>query len=194
MRGNRREKTRLLEQGERQYPGFWTDFLNTALAFLLIAGAAVLVLMFVGRAAIVNGNSMQPTLQNGDLLLVQRLGYQDPQRFDIVVFDSGDGQGTLYIKRIMGLPGETVQVADGMLLIDGEPLADSYGLEPMDSGGIAEIPLTLGADEYFVLGDNRNNSGDSRSQAVGPVSRDQIVGKAIFRFWPLWNLGVLRHQ
>ena len=182
------------EEEERRYPGFWADFLNTALAFLLIAGAAVLILMFVGRVAIVNGNSMQPTLQNGDLLLVQRLGYQEPQRFDIVVFDSGDGQGTLYIKRVMGLPGETVQVADGILLVNGEPLEESYGLEPMDSGGIAETPLTLGADEYFVLGDNRNNSGDSRSQAVGPVSREQIVGKALFRFWPLWNLGLLRHQ
>lgn len=194
MRGDRKKKTRLPEQEDRQYPGFWTDFRNTALAFLLMAGAAVLILMFVGRTAIVNGNSMQPTLQNGDLLLVQRMGYQEPQRFDIVVFDSGDGQGTLYIKRVMGLPGETVQVVDGILLINGEPLEESYGLEPMDSGGIAEIPLTLGEDEYFVLGDNRNNSGDSRNQAVGPVSRDQIVGKALFRFWPLWNLGFLRHQ
>ena len=160
-----------------------------------MAGAAALVvLLFVGQVAVVNGNSMQPNLHDGDLLIVQKLGYQSPQRFDIVVFDSQDGSGTLYIKRVMGLPGETVQVADGVLLVNGEPLDEAYGLEPMASAGIAAEPLTLGADEYFVLGDNRNNSGDSRSDSVGPVQKDWIVGKALFRFWPVNEMGLLRHQ
>ncbi len=194
MKKNRRGEGRELEVLGRRYPRFWEDFLNTAIVFLLIAAVALLILMFVGRVAVVNGESMQPNLHDGDLLIVQKLGYRNPQRFDIVVFDSGDERGTLYIKRVMGLPGETVQVADGAIWINGQKLEEDYGLEPMDSAGIAAEPLTLGENEYFVLGDNRNNSGDSRSASVGPVHRDQIVGKALLRFWPVNEIGLLRHQ
>ncbi len=194
MKKNRRGGEPEAEAQGRRYPRFWEDFLNTAIVFLLIAAAALLILMFVGRVAVVNGASMQPNLHDGDLLIVQKLGYQNPQRFDIVVFDSQDGSGTLYIKRVMGLPGETVQVADGAIWINGQRLEEDYGLEPMDSAGIAAEPLTLGEDEYFVLGDNRNNSGDSRSSSVGPVQREQIVGTALLRFWPLNEVGLLRHQ
>lgn len=178
----------------REYPGFVEDFLNTAIVFLLVSAAAVLILLFIGRAAIVNGDSMQPTLHNGDMLIVQKVAYQHPKRFDIIVFDSLDGKGTLFIKRVIGLPGETVQIADGVITIDGEVLEEHYGMEPMEAAGLASEPFVLGEEEYFVLGDNRNNSGDSRSASVGAVKQDQIAGKAFFRFWPLKDMGLLQHQ
>ena len=110
------------------------------------------------------------------------------------MFDSLDGKGTLFIKRVIGLPGETVQIADGVITIDGEVLEEHYGMEPMEAAGLASEPFVLGEEEYFVLGDNRNNSGDSRSASVGAVKQDQIAGKAFFRFWPLKDMGLLQHQ
>ena len=118
--------------------------MNTAIVFLLVSAAAVLILLFIGRAAIVNGDSMQPTLHNGDMLIVQKVAYQHPKRFDIIVFDSLDGKGTLFIKRVIGLPGETVQIADGVITIDGEVLEEHYGMEPMEAAGLAAEPFVLG--------------------------------------------------
>lgn len=178
----------------REYPGFVEDLLNTATFFLLISAAAVLILLFLGRAAIVSGDSMQPTLNDGDMLIVQKIAYRHPRRFDIIVFDPLDGRGTLFIKRVIGLPGETVQILDGAVAIDGKILEEDYGMEPMEEAGLAAVPLVLGEDEYFVLGDNRNNSGDSRSASVGAVKLDQIAGKALFRFWPPADMGLLPHQ
>lgn len=193
MRRRRREE-RPERVAKREYPGFVEDLLNTAIAFFLVSAAAVLILLFIGRAAIVNGDSMQPMLHDGDMLIVQKIAYHHPKRFDIVVFDSLDGRGTLFIKRIIGLPGETVQIQDGVITIDGEVLEEDYGLEPMRDAGIAAESISLGEEEYFVLGDNRNNSGDSRSASVGAVKQEQIEGKALFRFWPLGDSGLLKHQ
>ena len=159
--------------------------MNTAIVFLLVSAAAVLILLFIGRAAIVNGDSMQPTLHNGDMLIVQKVAYQHPKRFDIIVFDSLDGKGTLFIKRVIGLPGETVQIADGVITIDGEVLEEHYGMEPMEAAGLAAEPFVLGEEEYFVLGDNRNHSKDSRLwKTSNYVTWDELVGKAFFRYYP----------
>ncbi|WP_434311696.1 signal peptidase I [Hominifimenecus sp. rT4P-3] len=190
----RRREERPERAEKREYPGFVEDLLNTAIAFLLVSAAAVLILLFIGRAAIVNGDSMQPMLHDGDMLIVQKIAYHHPKRFDIVVFDSLDGRGTLFIKRVIGLPGETIQIQDGEITIDGEILEEDYGLEPIKNAGIASDPISLGEEEYFVLGDNRNNSGDSRSVSVGAVKQEQIEGKALFRFWPLGDSGLLKHQ
>jgi signal peptidase I len=92
------------------------------------------------------------------------------------------------------MPGETVQIKDGMVYIDGEMLQESYGKEVMEYAGVASEPVELGSDEYFVLGDNRNNSSDSRDPSVGNVNRDQIIGKAFIRIWPLNQFGILKHQ
>ena len=101
---------------------------------------------------------------------------------------------TYYIKRIIGLPGETVQIADGTIYINGEVLEESYGREVMQDPGIAAEPITLGEDEYFVLGDNRNQSSDSRDPSVGLIHRDEIIGRAWLRIWPLNSFGILKHQ
>ena len=101
---------------------------------------------------------MEATLHDGDNLIVDKLSYRfrDPKRFEIIVFPYRYKENTYYIKRIIGLPGETVQVKDGYVYIDGEKLDENYGLEVMEDAGIAAEPIELGEDEYFVLGDNRN--------------------------------------
>lgn len=131
-----------------------------------------------------NGRSMDDTLHDGDRLTIDKLSYayEDPRRYDIIAFRPKGSPEELYIKRIIGLPGETVQIDDaGNIFIDGELLEENYGKETILNPGGAAWPITLGDDEYFVLGDNRNNSRDSRNlDHVGKVARDTIIGKVLF--------------
>ena len=162
----------------------------------VVAVASILVITFVGQRTIVDGDSMLTTLHDGDNLWVDKLSFhfRDPQRYEIIVFPYQYKQNTYYIKRIIGLPGETVQVKDGYVYIDGEKLDEHYGNEPMSNPGIAAEPIELGEDEYFVLGDNRNHSSDSRDPKVGILKRKDLVGRAWIRIWPLNRLGVIRHE
>ena len=139
---------------------------------------------------------METTLSDGDQLIVDKISYRfrDPKRYDIVVFPYQYEENTYYIKRIIGLPGETVQIVDGYVYIDGEKLDEHYGNEVMLDPGIAEEPITLGDDEYFVLGDNRNNSQDSRAANVGVIHRKDLLGRAWIRIWPLSEFGVIKHE
>ena len=120
--------------------------------------------------------------------------FKDPVRYDIIVFPYQYEENTFYIKRIIGLPGETVQIAEGEIYINGEVLRETYGREVIQDPGMAAEPITLGEDEYFVLGDNRNASSDSREPSVGVIHRDDIVGRAWIRIWPLNKAGILKHQ
>lgn len=155
-----------------------------------------LIVHFVGVRTEVIGTSMTPTLENGDNLIVEKLSYRfgDPQRYDIIVFPYPENPKKHYIKRIIGLPGETVQIMDGYVYINGELLDESYGNAVMNNAGVAAEPVVLGSDEYFVLGDNRNNSEDSRYAAVGNIKRSDIAGRAWVRIWPFKSFGVLKHQ
>ena len=159
------------------------EFLNTAIYLLCVLGAVWLVITFVGQRTEVEGASMENTLHNGDNLIVDKLSYRfhDPERFDIIVFPFQYQANTYYIKRIIGLPGETVQIMeDGSIYINGEKLEESYGrevIQPETIGRAAE-PIVLGEEEYFVMGDNRNNSSDSRTDIVGNIKREDIIGKA----------------
>ena len=101
---------------------------------------------------------------------------------------------TYYIKRIIGLPGETVQVIDGYMYINGKKLDEHYGAEVMEDPGIAAEPIKLGDDEYFVLGDNRNHSSDSRVASVGVLTRDMLIGRAWVRIYPFNKIGVIKHE
>ena len=175
------------------------ELLNTAIYLLCVLGAVWLVITFVGQRTEVEGASMENTLHNGDNLIVDKLSYRfhDPERFDIIVFPFQFQDNTYYIKRIIGLPGETVQIMDdGSIYINGEKLEENYGMEvikPEIIGRAAE-PIELGDDEYFVMGDNRNNSSDSRTDMVGNIKRENIIGKAWLRIWPVSDFGVLQHQ
>lgn len=172
------------------------EVISTALYLIAVVVLTVLFVQFVGQRTHVNGDSMNATLYDGDNLIVDKISYRftDPERFDIIVFPYRYEEDTFYIKRIIGMPGETVEVRDGMIYIDGELLQETYGTEVMQYAGIAGTPVELGEDEYFVLGDNRNNSSDSRDPSVGNIHKDQIVGKAFLRIWPLNKFGVLKHQ
>ena len=175
------------------------EFLNTAIYLLCVLGAVWIVITCVGQRTEVEGASMENTLHNGDNLIVDKLSYRfhDPERFDIIVFPFQYQSNTYYIKRIIGLPGETVQIMeDGSIYINGEKLEESYGREVIkpETIGRAADPIVLGEDEYFVMGDNRNNSSDSRTDMVGNIKREDIIGKAWLRIWPLSDFGVLKHQ
>ena len=167
------------------------------LYILIIVGLTYLIITFVGQRTRVSGSSMETTLSDGDNLIVDKLSYrfQEPKRYDIIVFPYQHEENTYYIKRIIGLPGETVQVIDGHVYIDNEILSsDVYGAEVMDSPGIASEPVVLGEDEYFVLGDNRNHSSDSRDPSVGVLKREYLIGRAWVRIYPFDRLGVIRHE
>lgn len=175
------------------------ELLNTAIYLLCVLGAVWLVITFVGQRTEVEGASMENTLHNGDNLIVDKLSYRfhDPERFDIIVFPFQFQDNTYYIKRIIGLPGETVQIMDdGSIYINGEKLEENYGMEVIkpETIGRAAEPIELGDDEYFVMGDNRNNSNDSRTDMVGNIKRENIIGKAWLRIWPVSDFGVLQHQ
>lgn len=175
------------------------ELLNTAIYLLCVLGAVWLVITFVGQRTEVEGASMENTLHNGDNLIVDKLSYRfhDPERFDIIVFPFQFQDNTYYIKRIIGLPGETVQIMDdGSIYINGEKLEENYGMEVIkpETIGRAAEPIELGDDEYFVMGDNRNNSSDSRTDMVGNIKRENIIGKAWLRIWPVSDFGILQHR
>jgi len=175
------------------------EILSTGIYLLVVLAITYLIIAYVGQRTEVNGNSMQPTLNDGDNLIVDKISYRlrDPERFDIIVFPFVYKESTYYIKRIIGLPGETVQIdEEGNIYINGEILQESYGREIIkeEHRGIAANPITLGEDEYFVMGDNRNNSSDSRLPEVGNIKRDQIIGRAWVRIWPLKDIEMIAHQ
>ncbi len=175
------------------------DILSTGIYLLIVLLITYLVIVFVGQRTEVSGDSMEPTLSDGDNLIVDKISYRfrDPQRFDVIVFPFKYQKDTYYIKRIIGLPGETVMIdKSGNIYIDGEILVESYGREiiNMNKIGLAAEPITLGPDEYFVLGDNRNHSSDSRVVEVGNIKRDEIIGRAWLRIWPLGKFGFVSHQ
>ena len=171
--------------------------LGYILYILVIIGLTWMIVTFVGQRTRVSGQSMETTLQDGDNLIVDKISYRfhDPSRYDIIVFPYKYEENTFYIKRIIGLPGETVQVKDGYTYINGKKLtSDIYGREVMDEPGIAEEPIKLGSDEYFVLGDNRNHSQDSRDPYVGVLKRSDLMGRAFIRIYPLNKFGVITHE
>ena len=156
--------------------------------------AFVFVWYFGQRVAVV-GDSMNPILNNGDIALVNRIVYDAtaPKRGDIIVFKpKGNENSHYYIKRIIGLPGEKVQILEGEIYIDGEKLEEDYGVSEITDPGIAAEEIELDGNEFFVLGDDRENSEDSRMAAVGNVKRSYIYGKAWFVISPWENFGFVR--
>ncbi|EEP28292.1 signal peptidase I [Shuttleworthella satelles] len=173
------------------------EVLSTILYLALVILAAYLIVTFVGQRTEVNGSSMENTLDNGDNLIVDKISYRlgSPKRFDIVVFPYPQNPSTYFIKRVIGLPGETVRIdSSGKIYINGQVLEENFGREVISNPGLAQEPIKLGEDQYFVLGDNRNNSMDSRDSRVGLISGKSMVGKAFLRIWPLNKFGLVRHS
>ena len=172
------------------------EILGWVVYILIVVCATYLIVTYVGQRTKVSGDSMLNTLHNEDNLIVDKISYRfrDPKRYEIIVFPYRYAEDTYYIKRIIGLPGETVQIIDGYVYINGEKLDESYGREVMENPGNAAEPITLGEDEYFVLGDNRNHSSDSRESNVGVLHRDELIGRAWVRIWPLDSIGVISHE
>ena len=177
------------------------ELLDTSIYLLVVLVLTYLVITFVGQRTEVSGSSMETTLSHGDNLIVDKLSYcfHEPERFDIIVFPFQYQEDTYYIKRIIGMPGETVRIdEEGTIYIGDEDgvrvLEESYGMETIQFPGRAYEEVELGEDEYFVLGDNRNNSTDSRMPEVGNIHRSDIIGRAWVRIWPFDKFGVLKHQ
>ena len=136
-----------------------------------------------GKRVSMIGDSMKPEIANGDITLVNRISYGifGPGRGDVIAFQpNGNENSHYYIKRVVGLPGETIEFKDGALLVNGKKIKERYSATEIEDVGIVEEPITLGSKEYFVLGDDRGSSEDSRFADVGNVKRDEIAGQVWF--------------
>ena len=153
------------------------------------------VLTFIAQNNQVRGTSMQPTVYENDTVIVNKFIYrfQDPSRGDIIVFPMQEnGKEVYYIKRIIGLPGDVVDIRDGQVYVNDILMEEDYiTVETTAVDGQVVFPITVPENEYFVLGDNRPVSKDSRWLSIGTISRDEIVGKASLRVWPFDSIGVL---
>lgn len=148
---------------------------------------AFVAVWYFGQRVSTVGDSMSPVLRNGDVVLVNRIVYNatTPKRGDVIVFKpKGNENDHYYIKRIVGLPGETIEIIENRVYIDGERLEEDYETTNIDDVGVVDEKLKLAGDEYFVLGDNREQSEDSRDADVGNVKREYIYGKAWFVITP----------
>jgi signal peptidase I len=173
-------------RGGRRFVRFLREVLETVLPAILIA---VLINIFVGQATRVDGQSMEPNLYSEQRLVVEKLSYRfhGPERFDIVVLKMPEQSDTMLIKRVVGLPGETVEIRDGGVYIDGERLKEPFTDEETQPGRFGEV--TVPPLHIYVLGDNRDRSNDSRS--FGPVPIDNVVGRAWLSYWPPEQVGLV---
>jgi signal peptidase I len=164
---------------------------------IIIYSCLYLIPTYVMQRTIVDGPSMENTLHNEEQLIVEKISYHldELKRFDIIVFyPHGRKSEEYYVKRIIGLPGETIQIKGSDIYIDGEVLKEDYGKDPITYAGLAAEPIVLGEDEYFVMGDNREVSLDSRYEEVGVVKKENIGGRAVLRIWPLKKFGLITHN
>lgn len=164
-------------------------FLEYAVYLFIIVCGLFLVPKYVLEKVSVDGTSMEASLFDGEHVLIEKVSryFDGPERFEIVVFTKNHGTYTkTYIKRVIGLPGESVQIIGDRIFINGEEISEDFGKDPMDYAGIASEPILLGEDEYFVLGDNRLVSVDSRDAKIGAVTKDELDGVVFLRVSP-WS-------
>jgi signal peptidase I len=174
-----------------QYGNFRQTLREIVETILLIGVIYTLVNLACARF-VVEGPSMQPNFHTGQFLVVSRVNYMlaDPQRGDVAVFHYPNNPQEDYIKRVIGLPGDTVEIRDTFVYVNGVQLDEPYINEPCTASSCRNNTWELGTDEYFMMGDNRNHSSDSR--AFGAVNRQFIVGEALIRYWPPQDWGIIQ--
>lgn len=161
--------------------------------FIFIIVGILFIRKYIVQHVVVDGSSMNNCMFNNDHLLIEKVSYRfkTPERFDIVVFEPYLDDESYFVKRIIGLPGEKVRISDGKIYINDTLLEESYGVDDtIANSGIANSSIYLESDEYFVLGDNRELSLDSRDSRVGNISGSRIVGKALVDVWPPKNFKI----
>ena len=166
--------------------------IRTIVNIILVVSTAWFIVYSFLNQTIVSGNSMSPVLEANDMCLVNRLIYDlgGPERYDIILFERND-TGKPNIKRVVGLPGESVQISAGLIYIDGEPVKDDR-IGVVALSGVANNAVELGPDEYFVIGDNADSSEDSRFSNIGNIKKSSIRGKIWFRIKPFNNFGIIK--
>lgn len=185
----RERQEKLLDTRKRKHRRLLREI---ALYVALFTFCIYILPTYLIQKTFVDGPSMENSLYNGDTLLVDKVTYHftSPKRFDVIVFyPQNNHDSEYYVKRIIGLPGETVQIVGSTIYINNEPLEEFYGKDAISYAGLASDPIVLGEEEYFVLGDNRTVSLDSRYVEVGKVTKESIAGRPIFRIWPLDEFG-----
>ncbi|MEG1457973.1 MAG: signal peptidase I [Acetivibrio sp.] len=172
----------------------WKEYLIYVVVFILIA---IVMPKYVLGKTVVDGKSMETTLKDKEWLLTDKLTYRfrQPKRFDVVVFNSPEEKGEYWVKRVIGLPGETIQILDGKVCINGKNLkGEHYGNASIDYTGVASAPYRIPEGTYFLMGDNRveDHSWDSRYEEVGTISEKDIWGKVFFRIRPMKRIGKVK--
>ena len=186
----RRKGLTFYQKKKKLNPNLIKDVFEMFIGCIIVVFLAFVIIFSVGMKTSVVGDSMEPGLYNGQEILMNRVIYRlsSPKRGDVVVFlPNGNQNSHYYVKRVVGLPGETIQIRDGSVYVDDIPLEEDESFDKIIDAGIAENELKLAVDEYFVLGDNRNSSEDSRSGNIGAVKKDTIAGKAWFRLSEEWE-------
>ena len=171
------------------------EVLSWIVELVVVIGLAYALVSFFGIRTNVVGQAMEQTLENDDDILVNKFAYiiSKPKQGDVIVFlPNGNKKSHYYVRRVVAVPGDTVQIKDGALYVNDELYKESTDVASMEDAGIASDAVKLEKDEYFVLGDNRNNSEDSRYANIGNVKRDYIIGKAWFRFSGLGSFGTIK--
>lgn len=179
----RRKGLTFYQKKKKLNPKVIKDIFEMIVGGMIAVFLAFVLVFTIGMRTSVIGDSMEPVLSNGQEILMNRVIYRlsSPKRGDVIVFlPNGNQNSHYYVKRVVGLPGEKIQIREGNVYIDGVRLDEEGTFDKMADAGIAQNELELATDEFFVLGDNRNSSEDSRSGNIGPVNRDTIIGKAWF--------------
>ena len=165
-------------------------------ALVIAVVLALFIITFIAQSFLVEGSSMEPSLHHGQRLMVEKISYRigEPNRGEIVVFKYPSDRRRKFIKRIIGLPGAEIMIRNGLLYLNGIRMDEDYINGPTYGTYSAPTfgPVVVPEDSYFVLGDNRRNSDDSRYPDVGFVPKKDLVGKALFVYWPLTQLELLR--